>query len=56
MSAHEGNENGDSNGGGNKAGFFGGLVRDGGVQHAAAGVAVAILVAIAKRLIFGRAG
>ena len=37
-------------------GFFTDLAKDDGVQRAAAGVVVAITVAIAKNLIVGKAG
>lgn len=36
--------------------FFSGLVKDDGVQRAAAGVVVAVVVAVAKGLIFGAKG
>lgn len=37
-------------------GFFENLVRDDGVQRAAAGVVVAVVVAVAKNIIFSKAG
>ncbi|MBZ0121486.1 MAG: hypothetical protein K8H88_31105 [Sandaracinaceae bacterium] len=37
-------------------GFFESLIQDDGVQRAAAGVVVAVVVAVAKNVIFSKAG
>jgi hypothetical protein len=40
----------------NNSNFFTDLVKDDGVQRAAAGVVVAVVVAVAKNVVFGKAG